>query len=293
MSFQDASGNGVVVGDTSLRMLYGGSGKTWRRADQVQYPPLPRYRRQTVYDAFYTAPSTDLATTAYACGHGDAAVNEPTIYLRSDDGGFTWQYLPQDDPDKTYGDAVALHFVDPTHGVAIGVSGGRSFVSRTEDGEHFVPVYSIDTSRTRLRGIGGSGTELWMIGSNCYLAHSSDFGTTWKRTLLCGPVGVERTGDPVSFSLEQNFPNPFPSGSTTLIRFSPGDGIGGNPAPLLLELYDALGRKLRTIASGEYAPGEYSIAFASGDLPAGMYYYRLTAAGATRTRAMMILRSSR
>lgn len=293
MSFQDFFGTGVVVGDTAQRMLYGGSGQLWKVADQVLFPPLPRYSRRVLYDACYTTPTSDLATTAYACGYGNAARNEPTIYLRTDDGGFTWQYLPQEAGNRTYGNGLRMYFTDPLNGVAVGSAENGSFVSRTSDGEHFVPVLFVDSARTRLRDITGNGSDLWVIGSNCYLAHSTDFGTTWKRTLLCGPVGVEHAGEPAAFSLEQNFPNPFPSGSSTIIHFSlPGSG-SGDPRPVLLEVYDALGRKLRTIAAADFEPGEYSIAFRSGDLPTGMYFYRLTAGGASQTRRMMIVRGAR
>ncbi len=290
MAFQDFFANGVVVGDTALRMYYGGSGQLWHAADQVIFPPLPRYSRRIVYDAFYTPPTSDLATTAYACGYGDAAKGEPTIYLRTDDGGFTWQYLAQDAGDRTYGNAFRMYFLDPTHGIAVGSAANGSFVSRTEDGEHFVPVLFVDSARTRLRDITGNGSDLWVIGSDCYLAHSTDFGTTWKRTFLCGPVGVEHPAGPADFSLDQNFPNPFPSGSSTIIHFSlAGDG-SGRPQPILLEVRDALGRRLRILAEAEFAPGDYSIAFPSGDLPTGMYFYRLTAAGTSQTRKMMIVR---
>ena len=61
-----------------------------------------------------------------------------------------------------------------------------------------------------------------------------------------------------------NYPNPF--SLYTTIRFSlraSGD--------VSIVLYDELGRVVRTISSGEFSAGPYSIRFERGNLPSGFY----------------------
>lgn len=74
---------------------------------------------------------------------------------------------------------------------------------------------------------------------------------------------------PKGFALEQNYPNPF--NPSTIIRFSiPGSGF------VSLKVYDVLGRMVRTLVSEVKHQGSYEVAFNAGDLPSGVYFYRLS-----------------
>jgi uncharacterized protein (DUF1501 family) len=70
-----------------------------------------------------------------------------------------------------------------------------------------------------------------------------------------------------SFSLEQNFPNPF--NEHTIIRFS---CAGGNVQILL---YDEMGRMLRVLYENNVQAGTYDIGVDRNGLAAGNYYYQL------------------
>jgi hypothetical protein len=95
--------------------------------------------------------------------------------------------------------------------------------------------------------------------------------------------GSER---PLQFALLQNRPNPFDR--TTLIRFDLPVRT-----EVKLEIFDLLGRRVRTIAEGIHQPGRHAIAWDRKDrrgvtVAPGVYAYRLIA-GTFRARKSMVI----
>ncbi|MDF1543775.1 MAG: T9SS type A sorting domain-containing protein [bacterium] len=94
---------------------------------------------------------------------------------------------------------------------------------------------------------------------------------------------------PTSIELHQNYPNPF--NPETNIRFSLPV-----KAEISLELFNILGRKVRTLADHQsFAPGSHSIRWdgltRSGQPAAsGLYFYRLNVAEKSYSRKMILLR---
>ena len=58
---------------------------------------------------------------------------------------------------------------------------------------------------------------------------------------------------------------------------------------VLLEIYDPLGRKVRTLADRPYAPGAHRVTVEAGDLDPGIYSYRLQTGSTSSVRQMLIL----
>ena len=75
---------------------------------------------------------------------------------------------------------------------------------------------------------------------------------------------------PGSFGLSQNYPNPF--NPVTTIQFDLSEPSNAN-----LTLYNMLGEKVQTIVDRYLNAGSYNFGVYAGDLPSGMYFYRLTA----------------
>jgi choice-of-anchor B domain-containing protein len=101
------------------------------------------------------------------------------------------------------------------------------------------------------------------------------------------PTGVSEPLPP-AFVLEQNFPNPF--NPVTTISYSLD--VGG---AVRLAVYDAAGRRIRTLVNGVQAAGPQSVQWdgrdQAGHLAAsGVYFYRLEAGGGTETRQMVLLK---
>ena len=83
--------------------------------------------------------------------------------------------------------------------------------------------------------------------------------------------------------LSQNYPNPF--NPVTTIRFSLPES-----APVRLEVFDMLGRRVAILADGVMTPGWHEARFDGSTLSSGMYLYRLSIAAQTHTRSMLLLR---
>jgi hypothetical protein len=87
----------------------------------------------------------------------------------------------------------------------------------------------------------------------------------------------------------QNEPNPF--NPTTSIRFE----LTRDASDLVLDVFDVAGAHVTTLARGPHARGAYSVRWNGTDaagtrVGSGVYLYRLSAAGETRTRKMVLLR---
>jgi hypothetical protein len=88
---------------------------------------------------------------------------------------------------------------------------------------------------------------------------------------------------PEAYSLSQNYPNPF--NSTTQISY----GLPAESA-VTLEVYDPLGRKIRSLVDGIRVAGIHRESFDAHDLPSGVYMYRLTAGSFRETRKLVLIR---
>ena len=99
-----------------------------------------------------------------------------------------------------------------------------------------------------------------------------------------GPVAVE--GDdvlPGSILLEQNYPNPF--NPTTSIDFSlPSSG------DVDLAVFDLLGRRVATLATGITPAGTHRVQFDASSFASGVYVYRLESSSQTVTKTMLLLK---
>lgn len=88
---------------------------------------------------------------------------------------------------------------------------------------------------------------------------------------------------PFKFRLNQNYPNPF--NPSTKISFSLP--VSSN---VKLEVYDLMGRKVRSLLNGQMNSGEHEIAFDANGLSSGIYIYRLQAGGNVINRMMTLLK---
>ena len=94
-------------------------------------------------------------------------------------------------------------------------------------------------------------------------------------------------GLPAVFTLHQNQPNPF--NPATTIRFelpSAGD--------VRLEIYDVAGRRVATLLDGSFEAGQHAATWrgqsdAGHSVSSGLYFYRLSGTGFSKTRKMLLL----
>ncbi|MCI0448283.1 MAG: T9SS type A sorting domain-containing protein [Chlorobi bacterium] len=97
---------------------------------------------------------------------------------------------------------------------------------------------------------------------------------------------------PNEFSLYQNYPNPF--NPVTKIRFELPVGATRRVS---LTVYDALGREIASLVNDELNPGTYEVDWdasnyppGGGQVPSGVYFYKLVAGDFTQTKKMILLK---
>lgn len=92
-----------------------------------------------------------------------------------------------------------------------------------------------------------------------------------------------RTYIPTQHTLFQNFPNPF-NPSTTIGFEVATSGL------VTLKVYNVLGEEVTTLVSEAKHPGVYSVVWEAGDLPSGVYLYRLTTGSFMDSRKLLLVK---
>jgi len=137
------------------------------------------------------------------------------------------------------------------------------------------------------------GTYYWRIRSRFYNAgdyYWGDWSHPWYFTIMeATDVGDnDSPGLPGDFKLEQNFPNPF-NLSTTIEYYLPRASM------VTLDIYDILGRNLKTIDDGAKKSGPQKTIWDGTDsegkpVASGVYFYRLKAGEFISTKKMQLLK---
>ena len=117
-----------------------------------------------------------------------------------------------------------------------------------------------------------------------------DADTVYVKLIVDTPTGIEddHGSTPKSYSLEQNFPNPF----------NPETVIGYNlasPGYVTLTVYNVIGQKIVDVVNGFESAGAKQATWNGKDangreVQSGIYFYRLTTDNFTMTRKMMLLK---
>ena len=90
-------------------------------------------------------------------------------------------------------------------------------------------------------------------------------------------------GQPATFALMQNSPNPF-NPVTTIAYSLLSDGW------VKLAVYNIAGQEVSVLEDRYLEAGTHTFVWNAAGMPSGTYFYRLTATGYTNTRKMMLLK---
>ncbi|MBD3169066.1 MAG: T9SS type A sorting domain-containing protein [candidate division Zixibacteria bacterium] len=88
---------------------------------------------------------------------------------------------------------------------------------------------------------------------------------------------------PGVFELSQNYPNPF--NASTNINFALE-----NEADVHLEVYNLLGEKVDELVNSNLTAGEHTVNWDADEFSSGIYFYTLTAGGASKTKRMVLMK---
>ena len=204
------------------------------------------------------------------------------LLLRSTDDGVSWISVPPVGILPTTINSIASHELN-----LFCVVIGRGVYTSTNVGANWTISNTGLTSPNQSNKIIVKGTNVFL---STYLTSSIGSGV-WERpvsqltdieSILVGDV-------PSSFSLDQNFPNPF--NPATTFRFSvPSEEY------VTLKVYDSFGQEVTTLISEELNAGQYekqwdaSGASVNNPYASGVYYYRLQAGNFIQTKKMLLLR---
>ncbi len=111
----------------------------------------------------------------------------------------------------------------------------------------------------------------------------SDMGAYGGGDSLLVGIDYDEIPMPDRFSVSQNYPNPF--NAATIIRYTLPE-----PADVKIEIFDILGRKVKTLVQGEQPAGYHRIVWDAGDQSSGIYFYRIQAGDYAETRKMVLLK---
>lgn len=121
---------------------------------------------------------------------------------------------------------------------------------------------------------GSDGSELMTL---------QNFWFSARRIPVATSLESDRSEIPGTFTLNQNFPNPF-NPSTVISYQLPVNSI------VSLKVFDLLGREVATLAEGKMTAGEHHTQFFATGLSSGVYIYQLITSEFTQTKKMILLK---
>jgi len=259
--------------NTANQLQIDGRATTW--------DSITTYETGTAVD--YTAIGAyDDTVTSFFEYHGSGY---QVRYLVSYDAGTNWLWGYVDDtttisesPDvaarKGGGVAAVYRFYTPTH--------EARYTWRDYAGSWETPVSYSDHepywNKPSIEYIGGGIFGVVYLTWNSPQTRAAYFD--WH---VQTSVDDRQLSFPASFVLLQNHPNPF--NARTLIGYCLPRSM-----EVSIEVYDVLGRKIETLASGHQPGGYHEVSWYVGEVPSGIYFYRIQAGENTETRKMLLLR---
>jgi carboxypeptidase T len=105
--------------------------------------------------------------------------------------------------------------------------------------------------------------------------------TTYCTGTITGVNG--NNGIPLTYKLEQNFPNPFNPATTIKYQLA-------KDTKVKLTVYDVLGRMVSTLVNANKPAGSYEMKFDASNFASGLYFYKLEAGDYTEVKKMMLVK---
>jgi photosystem II stability/assembly factor-like uncharacterized protein len=169
---------GIATGKTNF-IYYTTNGTTWNKGTgPTNWPSSITYSRTDQWGLKFIS-----ATTAVSGGWGTFGVGlQPTIFLKTTDGGASWTYMTQASSNLTYVNCNSIYFKDQLNGIAVGGgSNPGTVICRTTDGgTNWVPLPSVSGFIAKI--VIGLNDKVIISGMDGNIIISSDFGNSWVST---------------------------------------------------------------------------------------------------------------
>ncbi|MEO8447506.1 MAG: T9SS type A sorting domain-containing protein [bacterium] len=136
---------------------------------------------------------------------------------------------------------------------------------------------------TMNRGLkNGFDANVWVVFNKDSVGLSNLYGKSVR--IIVTQVQQISSQIPVRFNLDQNYPNPF--NPITKIKFD----VPGNTSDVRLIIYDQLGKEVELIFDKKLSGGSYEATWNAGDLPSGVYFYKLISGDLSITKKLMLIK---
>lgn len=167
---------GIVAGGGAGKcdIYYTKDGSTWTKGTAPTFP-AGVYTRTDIRSLYMLD-----ANTAIAGGWGSSAAGlQPTIFIKTTDGGAIWTYLAQSAANKTYEYAYDIGFKDANNGIAAGGATKTSnFLRTTDGGLNWVPLNT--PCAFVINRLFVFGDNIIAVTTSSVLLKSTNFGTSWE-----------------------------------------------------------------------------------------------------------------
>ncbi len=189
----------------------------------------------------------------------------PGLY-RSSDYGATWQLSATDSLYK-----MIYDFMIYEDKIYLLINSGVYYSA--DDGETWIKTgEGLPTSTSGRLGI-----------TNNYLYANLNSGMYRIKRNEIVSVESQEEITPGSFSLAQNFPNPFNPSTTISFSLPSAQNV-------TLKVYDILGKEIATLVNEYKQAGSYSINFNAKNLSSGVYLYQIQAGNLIDTKKMILIK---
>ncbi len=139
-------------------------------------------------------------------------------------------------------------------------------------------------------GAGNMGDNLGLTSGNgklypVWMANYTGLFQTWCANIDYATIGIQQISSetPKTFSLNQNFPNPF--NPATTINFNlVKNGYTS------LKIFNSAGKLVKILAEQNLNSGSYSVKWDASNEPSGIYFYTLETAGLKESRKMILVK---
>jgi photosystem II stability/assembly factor-like uncharacterized protein len=210
-------------------------------------------------------PNNPEVISLLANGGNIYAGNFPGVYITTDNG-MNW---------NTCG--LSNQIID------VLVSNGTNILAGSDSGV-FLSTNSGGSWLDKNQGFGIVQRVLSLLITDNYVFAGTVLNSVWRRN-KAEVIGIQKISQnvPSSFSLAQNFPNPF--NPTTKIRYElKKNGF------VKLVVFDALGRIVTSLVNENESPGTYEVEWNDINNASGIYFYQLETSNFIDTKKMVVLK---
>ena len=308
----ETNGNGIYGSDATLEVYDGEHAlKIWGQYSGTYPNNTPVYQGHSI-EAMGLEPGDAVAIEGHMMSHADDWVgqgaNSAYLFISFFDANWTMlssslsHMMDRTMPPSEWHQFFALAVV-PEGAVNMNagveywqVSGDDHGSVYFDDVNMFVPVTQsivrVRYEELLMGAIEDSVHHLtvdWNVGAMDVWDETPSSNGPFQFTLdLSSTLGIDESNLPDVFALHNNYPNPF--NPVTNITYDIPE-----VANVSLEIYNVMGQKVRTLASGNHEPGRYRVMWnATNDfgegLSSGMYIYKIQAGDFVSVKKLILMK---